>query len=494
MLDVAREDYIRTARAKGIRPMRVIVRHILRNALLAVVSAFGFTFAALISEAVVTETVFALPGIGQLVVQSILRRDYPVIQGIILLTVVLYLAVNLVVDLSYRLLDPRVELAMIGAVGCVPLIPVRCGDRSQPRGLVILVCMTAAAILAPILAPYDPSKIEPIVRLLPPNAAHWFGTDQFGRDILSRVIYGARLALLIGVGVVSFALITGVPAGVLSALYPRFGRIMMRLIDVLMSFPALLLALGLIVILGRGVSNAILAIGVVYLTTTSRITYGLTLRLRTETYVEAANSMGAGAVWTIRKHVLPNLISPLLVQASFVFAFAQLSAASLDFLGLGAPPEIPSWGNMLADGRIFITRAPWLLFFPGSAIAHHRLVAQPRRRCLARPSRSALSRHAQRQQEIDDVARSRPVRSRSERRPISSTSCLSVSFEIERGEILGLVGESGCGKSMTSLAVMGLLDKGGPWVRTGRAEIVRASTSSIRSPISASRRAMAASR
>jgi len=235
-------------------------------------------------------------------------------------------------------------------------------------GLGILVCMIAAAILAPILAPYDPSKIEPITRLLPPNAAHWFGTDQFGRDILSRVIYGARLALLIGVGVVSFALITGVPAGVLSALYPRFGRIMMRLIDVLMSFPALLLALGLIVILVRGVTNAILAIGVVYLTTTSRITYGLTLRLRTETYVEAAASMGAGAVWTIRKHVLPNLISPLLVQASFVFAFAQLSAASLDFLGLGAPPEIPSWGNMLADGRIFITRAPWLLFFPGFAI------------------------------------------------------------------------------------------------------------------------------
>jgi len=175
-------------------------------------------------------------------------------------------------------------------------------------GLGILVCMTAVAILAPILAPYDPSKIEPIVRLLPPNAAHWFGTDQFGRDILSRVIYGAQLALLIGVGVVSFALITGVPAGVLSALYPRFGSIMMRLIDVLMSFPALLLALGLIVILGRGVTNAILAIGVVYLTTTSRITYGLTLRLRTETYVEAANSMGAGAAWTIRKHVLPNLI------------------------------------------------------------------------------------------------------------------------------------------------------------------------------------------
>jgi peptide/nickel transport system permease protein len=236
-------------------------------------------------------------------------------------------------------------------------------------GLVVLIGIVAAAVLAPIVAPYDPSRIEPIARLAPPNAAHWFGTDQFGRDIFSRVIYGSRLALLIGVGVVSFALITGVPAGVLSALFPRFGRVMMRIIDVLMAFPALLLALSLIVILGRGVSNAILAIGVVYLTTTSRITYGLALRLRTETYVEAASSMGAGAVWTIRKHILPNLISPLLVQASFVFAFAQLSAASLDFLGLGAPPEIPSWGNMLAEARIFITRAPWLLFFPGLSIA-----------------------------------------------------------------------------------------------------------------------------
>jgi peptide/nickel transport system permease protein len=236
-------------------------------------------------------------------------------------------------------------------------------------GLLLLIAMILAAILAPVLAPYEPGAIEPLARLRSPYAAHWFGTDQFGRDTFSRVIYGARLALLIGVGVVSFALLTGVPTGVLSALFPRLGRILMRVIDVLMSFPALLLALGLIVILGQGVSNAILAIGVVYLTTTSRITYGLTLRLRTETYVEAARSMGSGPLWLVFKHILPNLISPLLVQASFVYAFAQLSAASLDFLGLGAPPEVPSWGNMLAESRIYITRAPWLLFFPGMMIA-----------------------------------------------------------------------------------------------------------------------------
>jgi peptide/nickel transport system permease protein len=235
-------------------------------------------------------------------------------------------------------------------------------------GLGVLVAMVLAAIFAPVLAPYDPYALDPVIRLTPPDASHWFGTDQFGRDTLSRAIYSARMALLIGAGVVSFAMATGVPIGVLSALFPRLGHVLMRAVDVLMAFPSLLLALGLIVILGPSVANSIIAIGAAYLTTTARIIYGLTLRLRAETYVEAARSMGATTIWLIARHILPNLISPLLVQASFVFAFAQLGAASLDFLGLGASPDIPSWGNMLAESRTFITRAPWLLFFPGMMI------------------------------------------------------------------------------------------------------------------------------
>jgi peptide/nickel transport system permease protein len=235
-------------------------------------------------------------------------------------------------------------------------------------GLGILLATVLAAAFASWLAPYDPYAIDPLIRLTPPDAVHWFGTDQFGRDTLSRAIHSARMALLIGSGVVVFALATGVPIGVLSALFPRLGHVLMRMVDVLMAFPSLLLALGLIVVLGPSVANAILAIGLGYMTTTTRIVYGLTLRLRVETYVEASRSMGAGTAWLIGKHILPNLVSPLLVQASFVFAFAQLGAASLDFLGLGAPPEIPSWGNMLAESRTFITRAPWLLFFPGMMI------------------------------------------------------------------------------------------------------------------------------
>jgi peptide/nickel transport system permease protein len=224
-------------------------------------------------------------------------------------------------------------------------------------------------LLAPWVAPLDPLAINPAARLTPPTAEHWFGTDHFGRDTYSRVVYGARMAAVIGIGVVVFSLSGGILFGVLSALFPRLGLLLMRIIDVLMAFPALLLALGLIVILGRGVENSILAIGVVYLTTTARIVYGVSLKLKTEAWVEAARGMGASTARTVYRHILPNLLSPLFVQASFVFAFAQLQAASLDFLGLGVPPEVPTWGNMLSESRIYITRAPWLLLFPGLMIA-----------------------------------------------------------------------------------------------------------------------------
>lgn len=235
-------------------------------------------------------------------------------------------------------------------------------------GLIALMTVVLAAVFAPWITEFDPQAMDPINRLQPPNAGHWFGTDHFGRDTFTRVVYGSRLALLIGAGVVSVALLTGVPLGVFSVLFPRLGHVFMRMVDILMAFPSLLLALGLIVILGQSVLNAILAIGIVYLTTTARITYSVSLRLKAETFVEAGRSMGAKTWWIASRHILPNLVSPLLVQASFVFAFAQLGAASLDFLGLGAPPEIPSWGNMLAESRRYITRAPWLLFFPGIMI------------------------------------------------------------------------------------------------------------------------------
>ncbi len=242
------------------------------------------------------------------------------------------------------------------------------GRKLASLGLIWLLIISVTAVAAPWIAPFDPLEIDPIARLSEPGFPYFFGTDHFGRDSFSRAVFGARMAILIGMGSVMVALVAGGLIGMLSAYFTRLGNIMMRGVDVLMAFPALLLALVLMTLLERSVTNTILVIGIVYATTTARILFGVTLKLRGEMFIDAAICSGAGHFSILFRHILPNLLSPLLVQASFIFAFAQLQAAALDFLGLGLPPEVPSWGNMLSEERIYITRAPWLLLFPGALI------------------------------------------------------------------------------------------------------------------------------
>jgi len=233
---------------------------------------------------------------------------------------------------------------------------------------VVVLLTIITAIFAPWLAVFDPLAIAPERRLMEPAAPHLLGTDNFGRDQLARIIYGARMAVLIGIGVAVASIVLGTLAGMFSAYFPPLGLIVMRFIDVLMGFPALLLALAFAVILGPGLVNSIIAISSIYFTTTTRLVYGLSLRITEETYIEAITSLGAGHLRIVFWHILPNLISPLIVQATFIFAFAQLQSAALDFLGLGLPPEVPSWGNMISESRLYIVRAPWLLIFPGLCI------------------------------------------------------------------------------------------------------------------------------
>lgn len=232
-------------------------------------------------------------------------------------------------------------------------------------GACVLLTIAIMAIFAPFIAPYDPMELNPIDRLQSFNTKYWFGTDHFGRDIFSRVVYGARMTFISGSGVVIYSVFFGIFIGVFSGYYRRFGFIAMRLVDVVMSFPPLLLALALMAILGRGLLNVILAVGITYLTRTARIIFGLTLKIKEEVYIEAVRSVGAKNGRIITRHILPNLVSPLIVQATFTFAFSLLQIASLDFLGVGLPPQLPSWGNMIAEGRLYITRAPGVLLFPG---------------------------------------------------------------------------------------------------------------------------------
>jgi peptide/nickel transport system permease protein len=232
-------------------------------------------------------------------------------------------------------------------------------------GLAFLALLLLLAIFAPLVATHNPLDIDPVERLQSPNRNHFLGTDNFGRDIWSRIVYGARTSIVSSLGVVLFSMTLGILIGLIAGYFKRLNAPFMRIIDVMMAFPSLLLALVLMTIFGRGMVNVILAVGITYLTRTTRIVYGMTLKLKEEVFIEAFRAAGASDFRLLLRHIFPNLTSPVIVQGTFTFAFSLLDMASLDFLGLGLPPEIPSWGNMLTEGSIYLVRAPWMLIFPG---------------------------------------------------------------------------------------------------------------------------------
>ncbi len=234
--------------------------------------------------------------------------------------------------------------------------------------LIFLILVLICAIFAKVLSPYDPNAQEISVRLTFFRSDHLLGTDNFGRDILSRVIYGSQMSLLGALGIVIFSMSLGCLLGLIAGYVRSAETIIMRLIDSMMVFPPILLAMLFITILGQGVMNVIIAVGIYYTTRMARVIYGLTLKLKAEVYITACRAQGAGNMRIIGCHILPNLISPIIVQATFTFSGALLQLASLDYLGLGIPREIPTWGNMLNEGSQFMTNAPWIVIYPGLAI------------------------------------------------------------------------------------------------------------------------------
>lgn len=238
--------------------------------------------------------------------------------------------------------------------------------RTGMVGFVLLCLILISAIIAPLIAPYNPQRVRPSNRLQPPSTQHLFGTDRFGRDIFSRILYGARLSLLTGVSIALISATVGVLVGATSAYFPAAGSVLMRGTDALMAFPEIIMALALMAITGRpSLLNVIIALGVVYAPRMARTAYGLSLRIREFAYIEAARAIGSGNLRILLRHLIPNLISPVIVQSTFTCALAILGAAALDFLGVGVPPDIPSWGAMVSEGRIYITIAPWIIGFPG---------------------------------------------------------------------------------------------------------------------------------
>ncbi|MEO9329200.1 dipeptide ABC transporter ATP-binding protein [Gordonia aurantiaca] len=372
-------------------------------------------------------------------------------------------------------------------------------NRASVVGLLVITVVVVCAVFGPLIAPYGANEIDVPGALQAPSWSHLFGTDDLGRDVFSRVVLAASVSLRVAVIAVAISLAVGVILGMVAGFAGGvLDTALMRIVDVVFSFPVLLLALAIVAILGPGVTSAMIAIGVVYIPIFARVARADTLRVRQTQYVQAARTTGVRTSHILFRHVLPNISGPVIVQTSISLAFAILSEAALSFLGLGVQPPDPSWGRMLFDAQGFITTAWWMGVFPGLAILLTvfafnlvgdgvRDVLDPRRRTLLR------NRGYERKPTVatSPTARGRVV----DEDTVLSVADLVVGvgpreivhgtdFEVSRGETLGIVGESGSGKSLSVLSATGLFDAPSAYV-TGSAvlagtEIVGARPSTLR--------------
>jgi len=240
--------------------------------------------------------------------------------------------------------------------------------RGALFGAFLVVFMIFVAVFAGWLSPHDPMHLDVMNRLKPPGQEHWFGTDEFGRDIFSRVVYGARVSLLVGFIVMLITSLLGILFGVLSGYYRLLDNILMRAMDGLMALPGMLMAIALMAVLGPQVSNVIISLSAIYMPRTARIVRSVVLVVREMAYVQAARALGVRDLGVMFKDVLPGCLPPAIVQGTFIFAYSILTEAALSFLGAGVPPHIPSWGTIISSGQLFMKDAWWISLFPGIAI------------------------------------------------------------------------------------------------------------------------------
>jgi peptide/nickel transport system permease protein len=244
--------------------------------------------------------------------------------------------------------------------------------RRHPTALIgggILLCMVGMAIFAPWLGTIDPQAVAPIKRLRPPSREFWFGTDMLGRDVYSRVVYGARVSLVVGLAVAALSTIIGLVIGLFTGYVRRLDAVIMRVMDGLMSIPSVLLAIALMALTKASMGNVIAAITLAEVPRVVRLVRSLVLTLREQPYVEAAIATGTTLPRILLRHILPNIVAPLLVQGTYVCGSAMITEAILSFIGAGTPPNIPSWGNIMAEGRGLIQVAGYLILFPGISLS-----------------------------------------------------------------------------------------------------------------------------
>ena len=240
---------------------------------------------------------------------------------------------------------------------------------SMTVGLVIIALLVVISIGAPLITSGAPTEINMGSRLTGPSLQHWFGADGFGRDVYTRTMYGGRISLAVGFSVALITMAVGALIGAVAGYFRKVDAVVMRVMDGLMAIPTILLAIALMAMLGASVQNVIISLAIVDTPRTVRVARSSVLSLREQPFIDAARVIGAGSVRILGRHIVPNLLAPLVVMGTYIAAAAVLTEAYLSFLGAGTPPTIPSWGNIMAEGRGFISKAMWVIFFPGLVLA-----------------------------------------------------------------------------------------------------------------------------
>ena len=238
-------------------------------------------------------------------------------------------------------------------------------NPTMVAGIAVVAVMILIAICAPLLTSSDAGNVDPFSRFAEPSSEYWFGTDNLGRDVYSRTIFGTRISLTVGLSVAAVSVLAAIFIGLPAGYYRQVDAVIMRFMDGLMSIPSVLLAMAMMALLGGSVQNVIIALTVVETPRAVRVVRSSVLALREQMFVDAARAVGVPPVRILARYILPNTMAPLIIQATFICAAAILTEAYLSFLGAGPPPEVPSWGNVMAEGRNFISRAVWVIFFPG---------------------------------------------------------------------------------------------------------------------------------
>jgi peptide/nickel transport system permease protein len=236
-------------------------------------------------------------------------------------------------------------------------------------GCVVLTLVVLISAFAPVITSFDPIQIAPQYRLRAPSGEFLMGTDMLGRDVWTRVAFGGRVALFIGASVVVVSMVTGIVIGLFSGFFRALDSVIMRIMDGVMAIPGILLAIALVSLSGTGIFTVIVAIAVPEIPRVARLVRGVTLSLRNEPFVEAAEGVGTSSLKILWRHILPNTMAPLIVQGTYIFAAAMLTEATLSFIGAGPPSEVPTWGNVIAEGRAVFHRAPWIILCPGAFLA-----------------------------------------------------------------------------------------------------------------------------